>query len=100
MELVKNPDHRLPDLTTVRIPEGIDDMAVRSRLLSDYSIEIGGGLGDLAGKIWRIGLMGHSCRERNVILVLGALETILSDLGYKCEKGAGLAAARKVLADK
>jgi alanine-glyoxylate transaminase/serine-glyoxylate transaminase/serine-pyruvate transaminase len=98
--LVKNPDHRLPDLTTVRIPEGIDDMAVRSRLLSDYSIEIGGGLGDLAGKIWRIGLMGHSCRERNVILVLGALETILSDLGYKCEKGAGLAAARKVLADK
>lgn len=98
--LVKNPEHRLPNLTTVRIPEGIDDRAVRSRLLEEFSIEIGGGLGELAGKIWRIGLMGHSCRERNVIMVLGALETILSNLGYKLEKGAGLAAAQKVLASK
>lgn len=96
--LVKNPDHRLPDLTTFLIPEGIDDATVRNRLLSKYGIEIGGGLGTLAGKIWRIGLMGHSCQARNVIMALGALETVLSDLGYQCNKGAALAAAEEVLA--
>lgn len=98
--LVKNPEHRLPNLTTFLIPEGIDDATVRSQLLSQYGIEIGGGLGSLSGKIWRIGLMGHSCRARNVIMVLGALETILTELGYKCDKGASLAAAQEVLAEK
>lgn len=98
--LVKNPDHRLPELTTFMIPEGIEDGPVRSRILNEYGIEIGGGLGVLAGKIWRIGLMGHSCRKRNVMLVLAALETVLSDLGYKCEKGAALAAADAVFAEK
>lgn len=70
--------HRLTTLTTVRIPEGVDDMAVRSRLLSDYNIEISGGLGDLRGKVWRIGLMGYSSREENVLLLLAALERLLS----------------------
>ncbi|HHY59536.1 MAG TPA: alanine--glyoxylate aminotransferase family protein [Clostridia bacterium] len=96
--VVENPDHRLPELTTVYVPEGIADAEVRSRLLHEYSIEIGGGLGVFAGKIWRIGLMGHSCRKRNVLLVLSALESILSGLGYKCEKGAAMAAAEAVYA--
>ncbi|NLL19976.1 MAG: alanine--glyoxylate aminotransferase family protein [Clostridia bacterium] len=96
--LVENPDHRLPELTTFVIPEGIEDGPVRSRLLNEYGIEIGGGLGVLAGKIWRIGLMGHSCRKRNVMLVLAALETVLSDMGYGCDKGAALAAAEAVFA--
>lgn len=98
--LVENPDHRLPELTTFMIPEGIEDAPVRSRLLNEYGVEIGGGLGVLAGKIWRIGLMGHSCRKRNVMLVLAALETVLSDMGYKCEKGAALAAADAVFVGK
>lgn len=97
--VVENPDHRLPELTTVYVPEGIADGAVRSRLLHEYGIEIGGGLGVFAGKIWRIGLMGHSCRKRNVLMVLSALETILSQMGYRCEKGAAMAAAEAVYAD-
>ncbi len=70
-------DHRLPSLTTVRVPEGVDEAAVRRRLLDEYTIEIAGGLGALRGKIWRIGLMGHSSRPENVVALLGALERIL-----------------------
>ncbi len=69
--------HRLPSLTTVRIPDGVDDAAVRTRLLRDYGIEIGGGLGTLKGRVWRIGLMGYSSRPENVELLLGALRRIL-----------------------
>ena len=69
--------HRLPSLTTVRIPEGVDESAVRARLLSEYGIEIGGGLGELKGRVWRIGLMGHSSRPENVTLLLGALGRLL-----------------------
>jgi len=85
--------HRLSTLTTVSIPEGIDDARIRQRLLSDYSIEIGGGLGVLKGKIWRIGLMGYSSSEQNVLLVLSALEKLLAEEGYKTETGAGIKAA-------
>ncbi len=70
-------DHRLPTLTTVRVPDGVDEAAVRRRLLSEYNIEIAGGLGALKGKIWRIGLMGYSSRPENVITLLGALKRIL-----------------------
>lgn len=69
--------HRLVPLTTVRIPEGIDDGKVRKSLLQEYNIEIAGGLGELKGKVWRIGLMGHSSRQENVLLLLAALERIL-----------------------
>jgi alanine-glyoxylate transaminase/serine-glyoxylate transaminase/serine-pyruvate transaminase len=69
--------HRLPSLTTVRIPEGVDDLKVRQRLLNEYNIEISGGLGELKGKVWRIGLMGFSSRKENVTLLLSALENIL-----------------------
>jgi alanine-glyoxylate transaminase/serine-glyoxylate transaminase/serine-pyruvate transaminase len=71
------PAHRLPCLTTVRIPEGVTDTEVRGRLLKEYNLEIAGGFGELAGKIWRIGLMGYSSRPENVDLLLGALKTIL-----------------------
>jgi alanine-glyoxylate transaminase / serine-glyoxylate transaminase / serine-pyruvate transaminase len=71
------PADRLPSLTTVRIPEGADDAAIRGRLLADYRIEIGGGLGELKGRVWRIGLMAHSSRPENVELVLGALRRLL-----------------------
>jgi alanine-glyoxylate transaminase/serine-glyoxylate transaminase/serine-pyruvate transaminase len=70
-------EHRLPSLTTVRVPPGVDDMAVRRRLLQEFNIEIAGGLGELKGKVWRIGLMGHSSRTENVKLLLAALEEIL-----------------------
>jgi alanine-glyoxylate transaminase/serine-glyoxylate transaminase/serine-pyruvate transaminase len=70
-------DHRLPSLTTVTVPDGVDEAAVRRRLLDEYSIEISGGLGALKGKVWRIGLMGYSSSEVNVVTLLGALERIL-----------------------
>jgi len=68
---------RLPQLNSVYIPEGSDDAMVRSTLINDFNIEIGAGLGDLAGKIWRIGLMGHTSRKENVDLCLAALKEAL-----------------------
>ena len=70
--------HRLPELTTAWVPEGVDEAAVRRRLLDEWSIEIGGGLGQYAGKVWRIGLMGHTARRRNVSLLLAALGEVLA----------------------
>ncbi len=86
---------RLPMLNAVLIPEGVDDLTVRKTLLNQYGIEIGGGLGQFAGKVWRIGLMGHSCRRKNVFLLLAALETVLSAQGYHAHPGA-LSAATAV----
>ena len=68
---------RLPQLNSVFIPEGTNEAEVRSTLLNDYNIEIGAGLGDLAGKIWRIGLMGHTSRKENIDLCLSALQKAL-----------------------
>ncbi len=79
---------RLPMLNAVRIPDGADDMKVRKRLLSEFGIEIGGGLGEFAGKIWRVGLMGHASRRRNVFLFLSALETVLKGQGVRVKPGA------------
>ncbi len=70
-------EHRIPSLTTVRIPEGVDEAAVRGRLRDEYGIEIGAGLGPLKGKVWRIGLMGHGAQKANVILLLAALVDLL-----------------------
>ena len=70
-------EHRVPSLTTVRIPEGVDEAAVRGRLRDEYGIEIGAGLGPLKGKVWRIGLMGHGAQKANVILLLAALVDLL-----------------------
>jgi alanine-glyoxylate transaminase/serine-glyoxylate transaminase/serine-pyruvate transaminase len=83
---------RAPMLNAVNIPEGVDDRKVRGALLKDYGIEIGGGLGPLAGRIWRIGLMGHSSTRENVMLLLGALETILEAEGIPVGPDAAVAA--------
>jgi alanine-glyoxylate transaminase/serine-glyoxylate transaminase/serine-pyruvate transaminase len=90
--------HQLPQLNAVRIPAGVDDMAVRKRLLTEFGIEIGSGLGEFKGKAWRIGLMGYNSRPGNVLLVLAALEQCLLGQGVKITPGAGVAAAEKLLA--
>jgi alanine-glyoxylate transaminase/serine-glyoxylate transaminase/serine-pyruvate transaminase len=92
---VANPDHSLPMLNSVLIPAGVDDAAVRKQLLNDFGIEIGGGLGPMKGRTWRIGLMGEAAKKSNVILFLGALEQCLSAQGQNSEPGAGVAAANK-----
>jgi len=76
-ELFAAGGHRLPELTTVWVPEGVDEGAVRKELLERYDLEVGGGLGEFAGKVWRIGCMGHTARPRNVTLLLGALREVL-----------------------
>ncbi len=96
LSLATAEGHRLPQLTCVRIPEGIDDLTVRKRLLKEWGIEIGGGLGPFKGKAWRIGLMGHSSRRENVTLVLSAVETCLRDLGYAAPAGTAVSAAAEV----
>ena len=97
LEFVVPENDRLPQLNTVTIPEGVDEAQVRSRLLNEYNLEIGAGLGALAGKVWRIGLMGHSSRAENILLCLSALEAILSDMGAKINIGVAIPAAQKAL---
>jgi alanine-glyoxylate transaminase/serine-glyoxylate transaminase/serine-pyruvate transaminase len=89
-------EHRLWTLNAVKVPEGVEDARIRRRLLDEFSIEIGGGLGPLKGQIWRIGLMGYSSSKKNVLLFLGALETVLREEGYQLAAGAGVAAATDV----
>lgn len=88
-----NEKHQLPQLNAVRIPAGLDDLAGRKMLLNDFGIEVGGGLGDLKGKAWRIGLMGYNSRPAVVYQCLGALEQVLTRLGAKVTPGAAIAAA-------
>lgn len=88
--------YRAPMLTTLRIPDGIDDTIIRQGLITDYGIEIGAGLGIFAGKAWRIGLMGESSNQRNVMLVLNALEKLLIASGHKVEQGTAVHAASQV----
>ena len=77
LEPFVEPRARLPMLNAVTVPDGVDDAAVSSALLNDHGIEIGAGLGPLAGRIWRIGLMGHTAREQNVARLLSALRAVL-----------------------
>ena len=88
--------YRAPMLTTLRIPDGIDDATIRQQLITDYGIEIGAGLGIFGGKAWRIGLMGESANERNVMLVLNALEKLLIAAGHSVEPGTAAQAAAQV----
>lgn len=99
LNFVVDENSRLPQLNAVTIPEGVDDAAVRSQLLNEFNLEIGAGLGALAGKVWRIGLMGFSSRSENVILCLSALEATLSGMGANINKGVALDAAQKILAE-
>mgnify|MGYP002631416449 FL=1 len=87
---------RLPQLNAVTIPAGVDDAVLRTRLLNEYNLEIGSGLGDLAGKVWRIGLMGNAARAENVIFCLSTLEAVLSDMNAPINKGVALSAAQSV----
>ena len=98
VDLLAEDGHRLNPLTTVSVPDGIEDAKVRRALLNEHDIEIGGGLGEFAGKAWRIGLMGESARERNVFALLSALETILHKEGYEVAFGASLSAAQRAIA--
>jgi alanine-glyoxylate transaminase/serine-glyoxylate transaminase/serine-pyruvate transaminase len=86
----------LPMLNSVLIPEGADDVAVRSQLLNEFGIEIGGGLGPMKGKVWRVGLMGETAKKSNVLLFLAALEQCLNRQGIRPAPGAGVAAANEV----
>jgi alanine-glyoxylate transaminase/serine-glyoxylate transaminase/serine-pyruvate transaminase len=96
LDLLVDDSSRSPTVTTVRIPEGIDDARVRGRLLREYNVEIAGGLGPLRGRIWRIGLMGHSSQPRWVVLLLGALESVLASEGFKVRRDAAAAAAAEL----
>jgi len=91
--------YRLPQLNSVYIPDGVDEKEVRRRLLEEYSLEIGAGLGAFAGKVWRFGLMGTSSKVENVLFCLNALENVLSDLGSNVERGAAASAAHRYYAD-
>lgn len=98
LELVVPDEYRLSQITLVWVPDGIDDAEVRGQLLRGHGIEIGGGLGDFAGRVWRIGLMGESSKQENVITLLSALEKILPEVGYEVAVGSGVKAAEDALA--
>lgn len=98
LHIAAQEGHQLWTLNSIRIPEGVDDAQVRATLLTDFNIEIGGGLGPLKGKTWRIGLMGESSTPANVLLVLSALERILPRCGYSLEAGTAVAAAARAYA--
>lgn len=86
---------RLPQLNTVTVPEGTDEAKVRAELLRDYQLEIGAGLGSLAGRVWRIGLMGHACHRRNVLFCLSSLDNVLSGQGAAINRGEAVHAANR-----
>jgi alanine-glyoxylate transaminase/serine-glyoxylate transaminase/serine-pyruvate transaminase len=98
LKMFVDPPHRLWSLNTIAIPEGIDDLKVRKTLLEEYSMEIGGGLGPLKGKIWRVGLMGYNSDERNVLFFLTVLEQALRAQGFEVPRGVGASAAREFYA--
>lgn len=95
IQYVVDEAHRLPQLNSVHIPANIDEQEVRRRLLAEYSLEIGAGLGDFAGKVWRFGLMGYSSKVDNIVLCLNALETVFSEMGMNVTRGAAEAAAHE-----
>ncbi len=96
LTMLCKPEDRLWSLNTIRIPEGVSDAGVRTQLLQDFGIEIGGGLGPLKNKIWRVGLMGSSSHRNNVLLFLNALEQVLSQQSMSLERGAAVSAAMNV----
>ena len=93
IEYATQSGRELPQLNAVRIPSGVDDAAIRKGLLERFNIEIGAGLGAFKGKVWRIGLMGYSSRQTNVLVFLAALEQLLAEHGHKFEHGSAVAAA-------
>jgi len=100
MQFLVQESHRLPQLNAIKVPEGVDEAQVRQRLLAQFSLEIGAGLGSLAGKIWRIGLMGYASNPKNVLFCLTALERVLTELKAPIVTGTAAAAAGKVLSEQ
>ncbi|MDH5300551.1 MAG: alanine--glyoxylate aminotransferase family protein [Gammaproteobacteria bacterium] len=98
MRFIVDEKARLPQLNAVTVPDGVDEAAVRAYLLKNFNLEIGGGLGDLAGKVWRIGLMGQSANINNIFLCLSALEAALVEQKAAIKRGVALEAAREVYA--
>jgi alanine-glyoxylate transaminase/serine-glyoxylate transaminase/serine-pyruvate transaminase len=98
LNFVVAEQHRLPQLNAVTIPAGGDDARIRSRLLQEYNLEIGAGLGDLAGKVWRIGQMGYASRAENILFCVAALEAILTSEGAQVTPGVALAEVQQALA--
>lgn len=96
LELFGDQDHKMPNVTGVVIPKGVDGEAVRAAMLNDFGIEIGTSFGPLRGRIWRIGTMGYVCRKENVLACLAALEPVLRHRGFATAPGAGVEAALAV----
>jgi alanine-glyoxylate transaminase/serine-glyoxylate transaminase/serine-pyruvate transaminase len=96
LSLIVPEQERLPQLNAVSIPEGVDEANVRRKLLQDFNLEIGAGLGSLAGKVWRIGLMGYASNAKNVILCLAALESVLTESNAPINKGIAVGEAYRV----
>lgn len=88
-----DPNTKLPTVTCVEVPEGVDEAALRSTLLSNFGVEIAAAFGPLVGKVWRIGNMGYSSRKENVLLTLAALESSLLVNHAQINKGEGVLAA-------
>ncbi|GAE26103.1 serine-pyruvate aminotransferase [Halalkalibacter wakoensis JCM 9140] len=100
LSLFGDAEHKLPTVTCVNIPEGVDGDSVRSMLLDEFGIEIASSFGPLHGKIWRIGTMGYSCQQRNVLLTLASLEAVLLRHKVKLHVGEGVQAALDVYQNK
>ena len=98
LKFLVQPEHQLPQMNAVLCPSGVDEAEVRKRLLDEFNLEIGAGLGPLKGKIWRFGIMGYSCRPDNVMLCLAALGSVLSDMGVAVHVGDAEAAAHRAYA--
>jgi alanine-glyoxylate transaminase/serine-glyoxylate transaminase/serine-pyruvate transaminase len=98
LKFVVPESERLPQLNAISVPDGVDEAAVRAVLLNDYQLEIGAGLGAMAGKVWRIGLMGYASNPRNVLLCLGALDDVLGRMNAPVKHGVAVAAAHQKLA--
>src|SRR5690349_9873798 len=98
LKFLVNEKYQIPQMNAVICPEGVNEAEVRKRLLNEFGLEIGAGLGPLAGKIWRFGLMGYSCRPDNVMLCLSALGSVLDDMGYPVHVGDAEAAAHAAYA--
>ena len=85
---------RLPQLNLVSVPEGVDEASVRKQLLQQYNLEIGAGLGSLAGRVWRIGLMGFASNAKNVLFCVNALEAVLSQYNAPIHRGVATSAVQ------
>jgi len=97
LKFIVDEADRLPQLNAVTIPDGVDNAAVRVKLLNDYNLEIGAGLGALAGKVWRIGLMGFASNAKNIEYCLNALDEVLTGMGAKINSGVAVTATKERL---